>query len=259
MRKVDTISAFILGKFGTGLSSVMRTKMLEQETKIKDAIRQISELDVARGLTDLQRESGIDGLRRSLRRLEDRKAYYYKKIQSLKNIDSGDFEKLLKKNPKYDYYFIDKQGRLNIYTKTLKDGARNIGKFRVCIFDNQETGVNFKALNLSYHTRSYDHWAISSLRCCMGEWAPDFEKSLWSGDIPEFFNLFVHYIEMSPAAGTYFGESKNDWYKDRLKRSTKTSEKYREMDIELISTSADEEYEETDPEESEDEYEETTF
>lgn len=250
MKKVaNTLKSFLTGKFRDSLTARMKANMAEQEEKIRNGLRQIDEINLSGSYSEAQKREMILNVRKTLRKLEDRKAYFYKRIQSLKKIDTIDFESLLKKNPKYDGLYIDEQNRLNLYTKMLRDDGRFIGKFRLCIFEDQSCGLKFRAVNLDWHNRGNDHWAISGFVCCLGEWQMDFERALWSGSINEFFDTFIHYIELSPCDHTYFNESKDDWYDGRVKRTKKQSEEYREKNIERISDEDDDDeddYEEDD-------------
>ena len=243
----DTISSFVTGKFRDSCTIRMRVRMESEENNIRNTIAEINRLPTVTSYTAAQKEDKIEAYKKSLRRLEDRKAFYYKRIKSLENIKPNDFETLLKKNPKYDGFSIDDKGRLSLYTTMLKDGVKSIGRFRLIIWPDQSSSLTFRAVNLDYHRGELNHWAVNSFTCCLGEWQMDFEGTLWMGDIPKFFELFTHYIELSPQDNTY--TTKEDWYENREKRSSAESKSLKEDSFERFRDNCADEDEEQEEDE----------
>ena len=242
MRKSpDTsISSFVNKKFVPSLIEFVKRNMESEEQNIQRSIKALQTIPLSYSKT--QKEETVASQSRAIRRYEDRKSYYYKKIQALKSLDPSVFEDLLEKNDKYDGYYVDDQGRLNLYTKILKDGSKNIGRFRICISDNQSVSAReYWVMNLDYRYNNLHHWAIDNMRCCTGEWEIDFQRVMQEGNIPEFFNLMIYYITLSPETHTY--TTKDNWYSGKRKIPSAKSKKLRTMNIFDIEES-DEEYDE---------------
>lgn len=232
MRKAVTndLSSFVTGKFRDNLIKFLEGKRDSEERNIQSSLKNIQDLHL-QGCDEEDEE--VESYRRAIRKYEDRKMGFVKKIQKMKSFDPTEFEKELKKNDRYDGMFVGEDNRLSLYTKTLKDGAHVLGKYRICISPDQSYGLNFDVVNLNYHHGALQHWAINGTKCCLGEWDPDFKDALFSGDIPRFFSLVIHYITLSPEQNTY--TTKERWYEDRRRRPKTESEKLRTADIERIS------------------------
>ena len=245
MRKgEDTIESFVKAEFKDSLIKLLNVKMKAEEANIKKGIDEIGRILGTSSYSKSQKEQAVESLKRSIRRYEDRKSYFVKKIRLVKNQDYSVFESILKKNSVYDGFEIDSNGYLNLYTKMLKDGARNIGQFRFCLLKSPAvSGLGWRAINLTWRNGCLDHWAINEGRCCTGEWELDFQKCLYEADIPAFFNLMIHYITLSPEEHTY--TTKKDWYEHRKKFSKEDSDKLRSMNISNChNNSSDDDFEE---------------
>lgn len=247
VRKADSsIISFVNGPFKS--KSIDRLEKERQSSK-NNAIyylKQIKEWEVSKNPAQVI-ASNVTDLEKAIRKAEDRANSYAKKIKEIEDLDPSGFEEEIRKNPMLEDLEVDEKGRLNFYTKMLKDGSHNIGRFRICIYPDQSSGLYFRVVNLDYRYENLCHWAISNTVCCLGEWEIDFKNTLSKGDLPTFFSVVVHYITLSPERNTYC--KKEDWYGGRTKLSKEVSDRLRSFDMSRIGDiydSAEEEGEDVD-------------
>ncbi len=170
---------------------------------------------------------------RSIRKKLERIAKANNIMKSIENEEKT--RKLLQKlksHPLITSVAIDSDGFLSFYTKTLKSGVRNIGRYRIALHPD----LRLYVFNLDWQESHHDHWAVSSNRPCLGEYTDIIWDQIYRGELFLFADSMIHFFQMAGDHSAYV--RKEYWFQNRiaLTKSESSSKKKSSMRIALRST-----------------------